>query len=102
TYLAARKLQTSLDACSPDSTVSLEKVIWMPSSEVTVDECTAPPGSDVTPGSTFAEVPGVLESARPTSVPDDLVEGERLLTVSGVTAPLAEEGLAADRDSLQD
>lgn len=102
TYLAVRKLQKSLDVSSPDGAVSLEKVIWMPSSEVTVDECTAPPGSDVSPGTTFAEVPGALESARPTSVPDDLVEGERLLTVSGVTGPLDEEGLADDPEFLRE
>lgn len=102
TYRAVLELQRAIDVSSPNGVVSLEKVIWMPSSEVTVEECAAPPGTDVNPGTTFAEVPGVLESAQPVSIPDDLVGGERLLTISGVTGPLDEEGLAEDPEFLRE
>lgn len=102
THLAVLELQRAADMPSPHGTVSLEEVIWMPSSEVTVDECAALPGADVGPGATFAEVPGVVESAQPASLPDDLVDGERLLTISGVTGPLDEDGLADDPDFLRD
>lgn len=102
TYLAVRDLRRAAGMSPPSGTLSLEEVIWMPSSEVTAQECAAPPGADVSPGSTFAEVPGVLESAQPASIPDDLVEGERLLTVSGVSGPLGEEGIADDPEFLRE
>lgn len=86
----------------PDGVVALEDLVWTPSSEVVFEECQALPGSAVSEGADFASVPGTLETARLTSVPDLDVPGDRLLTVAGVTGPVDAEGLAGDPDFLRE
>jgi len=102
TYQAVRELQLDAGAGIPSGSVELADVVWMPSSKVTLEECKAVPGSAASAGGSFAGVPGTLEGARLSSVPDLRVPGKRQLTVAGVTGPIDEEGLAEDPDFLRE
>jgi peptidoglycan hydrolase-like protein with peptidoglycan-binding domain len=102
TSQAVRELQLDAGMRDPSGSVDLARVIWMPSSEVTFEECGAVPGSAASAGGTFASIPGALEGARLSSVPDLDVPGERRLTVAGVSGPIDGEGLAEDPDFLRE
>ncbi|WP_017571341.1 peptidoglycan-binding domain-containing protein [Nocardiopsis halotolerans] len=102
THRAVRELKREAGVDDPSGVLTLEELIWTPSSEVVFEECLALPGSDVSAGGAFASVPGVLEAARLTSVPELDVPGDRLLTVAGVTGPVDSEGLAEDPGFLRE
>ncbi|MEU0488109.1 peptidoglycan-binding domain-containing protein [Nocardiopsis sp. NPDC006139] len=102
THQAVREFQREAGIGNPTGSVALADVLWMPSSEVTFEECKALPGSEASAGGAFASVPGALEAARLGSVPDLDVPGDRLLTVAGVTGPVDAEGLAEDPEFLRE
>ncbi|MEU3020442.1 peptidoglycan-binding domain-containing protein [Nocardiopsis sp. NPDC007018] len=102
TARAVRSLFKDAGVRHPDGRLSREDVVWMPSSEVAVDSCAVQPGSSVSAGGAYAEVPGVLESAQLESVPESPLTGDRLLTVAGVTGPVDEDGLVDDAEFLRE
>lgn len=102
TAQAVRQLFRDAGVRHPDGRLSREDVVWMPAAEVVVDDCAVLPGSSVSSGGVFAEVSGALESARVESMPDSPLPGERLLTVSGVTGPVDEDGFVDDEEFLRE
>ncbi|MBB6170034.1 peptidoglycan hydrolase-like protein with peptidoglycan-binding domain [Nocardiopsis mwathae] len=102
TYEAVRSLKKANGWKNPDGEVAVDRFIWLPAAQVTVEECQAPLGAHLGKGGEFATVPGRVESARADSLPADAAPGERTLTVAGVSGPVSGEGVADDPGFLRE
>jgi peptidoglycan hydrolase-like protein with peptidoglycan-binding domain len=102
TAAAVRAFQRDGGLPRPDGRMPLAGTLWIPAAQVALGECHAPVGTTVEPGSPFATVPGPLTEVTVQSLPDTSVDGERVLTVGGVTGPVDADGRGDAPDFLQD
>ncbi|GHC73234.1 hypothetical protein GCM10007079_06990 [Nocardiopsis terrae] len=102
TASAVRAFQRDGGLSRPDGRMSLADTLWIPAAEAVVGECHAPLGSTVGAGSLFATVPGALAGVTVESPFTTRVDGERVLTVGGVTGPVDADGRGDDPDFLRE
>lgn len=74
---------------SEGRSLALSELMWLPRDSLSVTSCSAALGAQVSPGSPFAVAKGSLQQLVIDNVPADLVAGDRLLTVFGVSGAFA-------------
>lgn len=77
------------------------RLAWIPAGTVTVESCAAAMGSTVTAGAVLATTSGGIASASVSSMPADLIEGDRTVTVDSVALPVAADGTISGPDALR-
>ncbi|MCY9785799.1 peptidoglycan-binding protein [Nocardiopsis sp. EMB25] len=102
TARTVRMLMDDVGFDDPSYSLSRADLVWMPASEVSVEECSGLPGADVSPGTPLAAISGTLESARIEPMPQTSLSGKRQVTISGSTGPVSEDGLIDDPDFLRE
>jgi len=83
------------------TTIPLERILWLPSSEAHIVSCDAPLGATVDTGTPLATVAGLINGIQVLDFPTDLVPGEHVLEVAGITAPVNESGAVTDAAALE-
>lgn len=82
-------------------TIPNDRILWLPEPETTVATCTAAIGADISDGDEIAALPGGLADAAITHLPDDLVEGGRVLALEGKNVIIGADGRVTDSDALE-
>jgi len=98
---AFRALAQSVDLDVPQAgPVPLNSVVWLPTPELTVDECLVRLGEQVAPGAEFVRSARPLVSASVAPWPGTLAAGERVVVVDGVELPVDDAGTILDLEGL--
>ena len=84
TAVAVEALRDQL-GMSEGRSLALSEIVWLPQESLAVTECSAALGSALSAGSPFAVAKGSLQQVVIDTAPTDLVAGERVLTVFGVS-----------------
>ncbi len=96
TRQAVKSALAAVGVSSPEDSLPLSSVVWLPAPEVTVSACPVLTGDSVTPGEVVAEVGGGLRSLLLTSPPGD----GWVAAYGDHTAPVDADGLVTDPDLL--
>ncbi|MDR2453168.1 MAG: hypothetical protein LBD51_01145 [Bifidobacteriaceae bacterium] len=75
-------------------------VVWLASPEVQVGECKAATGASVEAGEELWASPRQVDSAQIANAPANLLQGDRVVEVEGVVAPLDQDGAVTDPAAL--
>jgi hypothetical protein len=83
------------------NTVDLSYVIWLPTPKTLFNSCDAKLGDEVAPKDKIATVPSKIKSATVLDIPDDAIEGERILDFGNTTIPFSANSLLSSKDLLE-
>ncbi|MFC7328882.1 peptidoglycan-binding domain-containing protein [Marinactinospora rubrisoli] len=97
---AVRALQEEAGFRDPDGAVDVDRFMWLPAEEVTLDGCEAALGRNLAAGETYGTVANQLTAVSATSMPGGALPGERTIEVLGVSGPMDEDGRATDPEFL--
>lgn len=97
---ALKKVERAAGVATPDGTLSLEDVVWLPSPVVVPASCEHAVGQRLEAGSPLATLPPTLRSIRPAALPATAVPGPRTVTLFGETLPWAQDGPITDEAFL--
>lgn len=93
-------LAPGVDTPTELSEVPLERIIWIPESQVTLKSCDLAVGTVVSADAPFGTVAGSLTAAHISVYPSDLLPGDRQLRVLGVSVPVDTSGIVATAEAL--
>ena len=94
-----RALLANAGASSPDGTLPLAHVAWLPSRTTTLGACEHRLG-DRTDGGRLATAGGGVVALQAAMLPPNARHGDRVVTVAGVRTYLGEDGQVTDREAL--
>lgn len=83
-----------------DGVILASQIVWLPAASAAVASCDSPVGSMTEVGGLLGSLVGPSVSVRVAALPADLLDGERLLMVDGVAAPISESGSIDDPVAL--
>lgn len=83
------------------SSIAPSDLVWLSPATSTPASCPVQVGDQVAAGGQIVPLPPVLSSVRLKVLPDDLVSGDRVLVVDGVSVPITSDGSAADLAQAQ-
>ncbi|MGV8883494.1 MAG: hypothetical protein ACOH19_15200 [Rhodoglobus sp.] len=81
-------------------TISLARLMWIPSSTATVASCEVSVGMSSSPGQSIASFESTLKAAQIKVMPEDMLPGDRVLEVGGLSLPVGELGQVTDPTAL--
>lgn len=84
----------------PISGVPLERIMWLPAAQTTVESCGVALGSQVAAHAPIATLPGGLAAARIALLPTDAAPGPRVLLVDGQSIAVSADGVVTDLAAL--
>ncbi|WNM24198.1 peptidoglycan-binding domain-containing protein [Demequina capsici] len=96
TVKAVKKLLTDRGFVKPDGSLSLESVMWLPATELTVSDCPLTIAQVVAQGDTAVTTGGGIAALNPAAEFDDLAPGARTVTFDDVTAAVNDDGTVTD------
>jgi peptidoglycan hydrolase-like protein with peptidoglycan-binding domain len=101
TLSAVKALLASVGAPSDRPGLPLAAVLWLPAPSVIPSACDAVQGDQLAADDELARLPAGLASIAITTLPDELLPGDRRVTVAGLEIALDAEGKAALPAELQ-
>ncbi|NYD67354.1 peptidoglycan-binding domain-containing protein [Agromyces atrinae] len=83
-----------------DGVIRASQIVWLPAATAVVASCDLSVGSMTEIGGLLGSLVGPAASVRVAALPTDLLDGDRLLMVDGVAAPISESGSVDDPIAL--
>lgn len=83
-----------------DATIPASRVLWIPASAVRAESCAVGMGATVAAGDPVFTVAGGLEKIAVAQLPNNLVGGDRTLTVGSTSVPVGADGAIVDDATL--
>lgn len=100
TLAAYHELLSAAGTSNIDDIASLQRILWIPSPSVSIENCTSTIGATLDQGDPLATLPRTLDSARISILPAALLPGDRVIDIGGFAVPANPDGQVTDATGL--